>query len=248
MQLSKISIVTAVWNDAEHIERTIKSILFQSYSNIEIIIIDGASTDGTVDIIKRYSDRISYWISEPDKGVYDAMNKGIVASSGDFVIFMNSGDTFHSEDAIEKMCLNDVDDNTIVYGNVSVNYWDGIVVEKPHEFFKTSMKFKGIGICHQTVFFPGEIIRKMRYDLSYRIASDYDLLYRMWKNGVNFVCRDVVVADYEWGNGISSNPYKLLDVYRENARVCGQQWNPLYWAKFALEYYRLKKKYNAKGY
>lgn len=242
MKSIKVSVITAVWNDAEHLETTIQSVLSQTYQNIEYIIIDGDSKDGTVDIIKKHSAKTSYWVSEPDKGVYDAMNKGIAASTGDFVIFMNSGDAFHSEDAIEKMRLYDVEKNTIVYGNVSVKYWDGVVIEKPHEFFRTSMKFKGVGICHQTVFFPGEVLRKMKYDLSYRIASDYDLMYRMWNDGTKFCYRDVVVADYEWGNGISSNPYKLLEVYQENARVCGQQWNPLYWAKLALEYYRLKRK------
>lgn len=238
----KVTIITVVRNDINNVEKTILSILSQSYSDIEYIVVDGASTDGTLDVIKKFADKISYWISEPDKGVYDAMNKGIAVSTGDFVIFMNSGDTFHSVDAIEKMCLGKVEKDTIVYGNVSVKYWDGVYVEKPNEFFKTSMKFKGVGICHQTVFFPGEVLRKMKYDLSYRISSDYDLMYRMWKGGTKFCCRDVVVADYEWGNGISSNPYKLLDVYRENARVCGQQWNPLYWAKLVLEYYRLKRK------
>lgn len=242
MKYPKITVVTVVWNDATHIDKTIVSVLSQSYPSIEYIIIDGGSTDGTVEIIKKYANKISYWESEPDKGVYDAMNKGIAASTGDYVIFMNSGDTFHSDDVIEKMHLEEAGKDSIVYGNVSVKYWDGIVTEKPHEFFKTSMKFKGVGICHQTVFFPGEVIRKMRYDLTYRIASDYDLMYRMWRDGVKFVYRDIVVADYEWGNGISSNPYKLLDVYRENAKVCHQQWNPLYWAKLALEWYRLKRK------
>lgn len=238
----KISVITVVRNDKDGIEKTILSILSQTYQIIEFIIVDGGSKDGTVDVIKKYADKIAYWVSESDKGVYDAMNKGIAASTGDFVIFMNSGDTFHSMDAIEKMISDSESSNSLIYGNVSVKYWDGVVVEKPNEFFKTSMKFKGVGICHQTVFFPGEVIRKMRYDLSYRIASDYDLMHRMWKNGINFIYRDVVVADYEWGNGISSNPYKILDVYRENARVCGQQWNPLYLAKLALEWYRLKKK------
>lgn len=237
-----ISVVTVVRNDVINIEKTILSVLSQSFQNIEYIIIDGSSTDGTLDVIKKYADKVAYWVSEPDKGVYDAMNKGIAVSTGDFVIFMNSGDTFHSDDTIEKMVQGATSNDDVLYGNVSVKYWDGIVVEKPREFFKTSMRFKGVGICHQTVFFPGEILRKMRYNISYRIASDYDLLYRMWKQGVHFVYCDVVVADYEWGNGISSNPYKLLDVYRENARVCGQQWNPLYWAKLALEWFRLKKK------
>lgn len=242
MNKPKVSVITAVRNDVEHIEKSILSVLSQSYAFIEYIIVDGDSIDGTVDIIKKYANKFAYWVSEPDKGVYDAMNKGIAASTGDFVIFMNSGDTFHTDDAIERMCLDSEVKNTVVYGNVYAKYWDGIAIEMPHEFFKTSMKFKGVGICHQTVFFPGEVIRKMRYDLSYRIVSDYDLMYRMWKQGVLFVYRDVIVADYEWGNGISSNPYKLLDVYRENARVCGQQLHPLYWAKLVLEWYRLKRK------
>lgn len=242
MNCLKVSVVTVVRNDAKNIEKTILSVLSQTYPCIEYIIVDGASTDGTIEIIKKFSDKISYWISETDKGVYDAMNKGIKASTGNFVIFMNSGDTFHSDDAIEKMRLCEVEPKTIVYGNVLAKYWDGAKVERPMEFFKTSMKFKGIGINHQTIFFPGDEIRKREYDLSYRIASDYDLTYRMWKDGIKFLYRDAVVADYEWGNGISSNPKGLIPVYQENARVCKQQWNPLFWAKIVLEYYRLLKK------
>lgn len=239
---SIITVITVVRNDVTQIAKTIESVLNQSYSNIEYIVLDGASTDGTIDVIGRYSDRITLWKCEPDKGVYDAMNKGIKASTGDFVLFMNSGDIFHTEDAIEKMFSEQVGPNTIVYGNVSVKYWDGVYVEKPRPFFNTFMKFKGIGINHQTMFFPGDVIRNMAYDLSYKITADYDLAYRMWKQGVLFQYRDVIVSDYEWGAGISSNSYKLIDVYRENARVCHQQLNPLYWAKLALEYYRLQKK------
>jgi len=237
-----VSVITVVRNDKNNIEKTINSVLAQTYKDIEFIVLDGASSDGTRDVIEKHSSQISYWKSEPDKGVYDAMNKGIKASTGDFVIFMNSGDTFHTDDAIEKMLLEEVESNTIVYGNVSAKYWDGVYIEKPKPFFNTIMRFKGIGINHQTMFFPGEVIRNMAYNLSYKIAADYDLAYRMWKNGVLFLYRDVVVADYEWGNGISSNPFKLLEVYRENARVCHQQWSPLYWAKLALEYYRLRRK------
>lgn len=239
-----ISVVTVVRNDVNNIERTINSVLNLNYEgDIEFIVIDGASTDGTIDKIRKYEDRISLILSEPDKGVYDAMNKGISLSHGGFVNFMNSGDTFHDVDAIKDMHLEAIEDaNSVVYGDVSVKYWDGIYVEHPSEFFNTSMKFKGVGICHQTMFFPGDVIRKMEYDLKYRIAADYDLAYRMWKNKVKFVRRDVIVADYEWGNGISSNPKKLLDVYKENARICHQTLSPLYWAKMLLEIYRLYKK------
>ena len=109
-------------------------------------------------------------------------------------------------------------------------------------FFDTYMKFKGIGINHQTMFFPGDVIRHFMYDLRFRIAADYDMAYRMWKQGIKFLYRDVTVARYEWGNGISSNPNKLLDVYRENAKVCHQELSPLYWLKMMLEHYRLWKK------
>ena len=107
-------------------------------------------------------------------------------------------------------------------------------LEKPRPFFNSKMKFKGIGICHQSMFFPGKLIRNEKYDLSYKIAADYDLAYRLWRKGTEFLYRDITIAKYDWGKGISSNPYKLLDVYRENARVCHQQLNPLYWGTFAV--------------
>ena len=94
----KVTVVTVVFNDAAHIESTMLSVIGQTYKNIEYIVIDGKSNDGTTDLIKRYSDKITKWISEPDKGIYDAMNKGLALATGDYVIFMNSGDKF-----IDKM-------------------------------------------------------------------------------------------------------------------------------------------------
>lgn len=243
MNYLKVTVITAVWNDADHIEKTIQSVLAQTYPNVEYIIIDGGSKDGTVDVIKKYTDKISYWVSEPDKGVYDAMNKGIAASTGDYVNFMNSGDKFHDENVLSDMKFEEVDGaHTCLYGDVNEIQWDGVYRIKPKPFFNTSLKFMGIGICHQTMFFPGDEIRKMKYDLQYRIVSDYDLAYRMHKDGVKFVYRDVLVADYPWGGGISSDPFGFIKVYKENVRVCKQQWHPLYWVKLGLEYYRLRKK------
>ncbi len=240
MKYPLVSIITVVWNNKAGIRKTLDSILGQTYPNMEVIVIDGGSTDGTREIIEEYTSQLSYFISEPDHGVYDAMNKGIRLSHGDYVNFMNSGDTFHTPDAIESMHLEEVENsNTIVYGDTSVSYYDGTYREKPAEFFKTYMKFKGIGICHQTMFFPGEELRKRQYDLSYRIVADYALTYDMWKSGTHFLYRDIIVADYEWGGGISSDPYGLIKVYKENARVARQQWNPLFWGKIMLEYWRL---------
>ena len=239
----KVTVVTAVLNDAGHIEQTILSVISQTDIEIEYIIVDGGSKDGTLELIGKYKDKISLLISESDRGVYDAMNKGIKYSTGDFVYFLNSGDVLLNPSILSKIKFEDVNvRNTIIYGNVVVAYGNIEALEKPRPFFNSKMKFKGIGICHQSMFFPGELIRNEKYDLSYKIAADYDLVYRLWRKGTEFLYRDLTIAKYDWGKGISSNPYKLLDVYRENARVCHQQLNPLYWAKMILEYIRLQKK------
>ena len=239
----KVTVVTAVLNDAGHIEQTILSVISQTDIEIEYIIVDGGSKDGTLELIGKYKDKISLFISEPDRGVYDAMNKGIKYSTGDFVYFLNSGDVLLNSSILSKIKFEDVNvRNTIIYGNVVVAYGNIEALEKPRPFFNSKMKFKGIGICHQSMFFPGELIRNEKYDLSYNIAADYDLAYRLWRKGTVFLYKDITIAKYDWGKGISSNPYKLLDVYRENARVCHQQLNPLYWAKMVLEYIRLQKK------
>lgn len=239
----KVTVVTAVLNDAGHIEQTILSVISQTDIEIEYIIVDGGSKDGTLELIGKYKDKISLLISEPDRGVYDAMNKGIKYSTGDFVYFLNSGDVLLNPSILSKIKLEELKErNAIIYGNVVVAYGNIEALEKPRPFFNSKMKFKGIGICHQSMFFPGELIRNEKYDLSYKITADYDLVYRLWRKGTEFLYRDITIAKYDWGKGISSNPYKLLDVYRENARVCHQQLNPLYWAKMILEYIRLQKK------
>lgn len=239
----KVTVVTAVLNDAGHIEQTILSVISQTDIEIEYIIVDGGSKDGTLELIGKYKDNISLLISEPDRGVYDAMNKGIKYSTGDFVYFINSGDVLLNPSILSKIKLEELKEkNAIIYGNVIVAYGNIEALEKPRPFFNSKMKFKGIGICHQSMFFPGELIRNEKYDLSYNIAADYDLAYRLWRKGTVFLYKDITIAKYDWGKGISSNPYKLLDVYRENARVCHQQLNPLYWAKMVLEYIRLQKK------
>lgn len=239
----KVTVVTAVLNDAGHIEQTILSVISQTDIEIEYIIVDGGSKDGTLELIGKYKDKISLLISEPDRGVYDAMNKGIKYSTGDFVYFINSGDVLLNPSILSKIKLEELKErNAIIYGNVVVAYGNIEALEKPRPFFNSKMKFKGIGICHQSMFFPGELIRNEKYDLSYNIAADYDLAYRLWRKGTVFLYKDITIAKYDWGKGISSNPYKLLDVYRENARVCHQQLNPLYWAKMVLEYIRLQKK------
>ena len=118
----KISVVTVCYNAADCIEHTMLSVLNQSYPDIEYIVIDGGSTDGTVDIIKKYADRLAYWVSEPDKGIYDAMNKGIAAASGSYINFMNAGDTFASDSVLAEIVPQINPNSQIVYGDVVLKY------------------------------------------------------------------------------------------------------------------------------
>ena len=100
---TKVTVVTVTYNAAESLEKTILSVLQQNYSNVEYIIIDGGSTDGSVEIIKKYSDKIAYWVSEPDRGIYDAMNKGIRKATGEWINFMNAGDLFFHESTLSSV-------------------------------------------------------------------------------------------------------------------------------------------------
>ena len=113
-----ISVVTVSYNAVSTIEQTILSVINQTYPHIEYIIIDGGSTYGTVDIIKKYADKIAYWVSEPDKGIYDAMNKGIKVATGEWINFMNSGDCLYRNDTIEKILNKSSTTNnvSIIYG------------------------------------------------------------------------------------------------------------------------------------
>src|ERR1700746_2743427 len=119
--MSKLSVITINFNDANGLEKTINSVLSQTVPNIEFIIIDGASTDKSVETIERFSDKIAYWISEKDKGIYDAQNKGAAKATGDYLLFMNSGDCFYDENVVKDL-YEFLKENTkkIIYGNAKV--------------------------------------------------------------------------------------------------------------------------------
>jgi glycosyltransferase involved in cell wall biosynthesis len=168
MNSPKISVVTVCFNAAASIEQTIKSVVNQSYNNIEYVIVDGGSTDGTVDIIERYNGLIVKWISEPDKGIYDAMNKGIGMVTGDWVYFLGAGDTLLN--IIDKMIPNFTKPNCIYYGNV---YRKDL--NKIFDGRYTGFKLAVTNICHQAIFYPLSALRKYKYDTKYKMLADHHL-------------------------------------------------------------------------
>lgn len=231
----KISVITVCYNAVDVIEKTIQSVLSQNYDNLEYIIIDGGSTDGTVDIIKRYSESIDYWHSKPDKGIYDAMNKGIQVATGDFLNFMNAGDKFSDKDTITQVASY-CDKNLIaIYGACRKIYISGkSSIEKPRALNKllTDMPF-----CHQSVFINVKYHKSHLFNISFRYSADYDFFYHAWKNGCLFKKIECVIADYRFGDGMSMMNFQDTILERENSWT-GEKNTLL--RKIKLRYYVLK--------
>ena len=192
MQPLKISVVTVSYNAAATIEETILSVVDQTYNNIEYIVIDGGSIDGTVDIIKRYAEGgckygkhnnfISYWVSEPDKGIYDAMNKGIAAATGDYIYFIG-GDDLVFDDKIFQKVSSYINSNRsdVFYGDV---VFQPIGKRYAGKFSKWKLAHKNI--CHQAIFYPLYILKKYLYDLKYPVYADYYENLILWHLGIKF--------------------------------------------------------------
>lgn len=168
-----ISIVTVSYNAVSTIEQTIFSVINQTCLNIEYIIIDGGSTDGTVDVIKKYANKIAYWVSEPDKGIYDAMNKGIAYSHGEYCNFINAGDRFCSSSILKQvMDFNHVAD-IIVGQDLHVNEHNKIVSRSVLPRRYNLLHFYITTIPHQSCFIRTSLLKKYYYDTSLKIVSDW---------------------------------------------------------------------------
>ena len=166
-----ISIITVVFNGEKYLEETIQSVINQTYDNVEYIIIDGGSTDGTLDIIKKYEDQIDYWVSEKDKGIYDAMNKGIDLATGEWINFMNAGDGFYKDNTLSEIFVNNKYQNMkILYGDVETNYGNFKVI---HKAGSLSNLYKSMQFSHQSIFFNSKYHKENKYNLSYKLSADY---------------------------------------------------------------------------
>jgi glycosyltransferase involved in cell wall biosynthesis len=191
-----ITIITVVYNAASTLEQTILSVINQTYKNIEYIIIDGGSTDGTVDIIKIYENRLVYWVSEPDNGIYDAMNKGITHSTGEWVNFMNSGDTFYANTVLYEF-------NNFIYPDLGIDilYGDAClnnkVIRKYPEKVNSLFFLMGWMICHQAMFVRRELFLMKLFDGQYKITADMDWLISIIKNKIQLKHIPIVVCNYD---------------------------------------------------
>lgn len=193
----KLTVITVVYNNVRDIERTLLSVLNQIYSNIEYIVIDGASTDGTLDIVRIYKDRIAKLISEPDKGIYDAMNKGLAVATGDYVLFMNSGDELYSPQTVTQVFAAATDAD-IYYGETEMINAKGESLgqrrhKAPEQFNWRSFKY-GMNVSHQAIYIKRTLVEP--YDPQYQLSADIDWIIRAAKKAKSIVNVHQYVAKF----------------------------------------------------
>lgn len=214
-----VTIVTVCYNVCNELSKTIKSVSNQTYLNIEYIVIDGGSKDGSTELIKQNQNYISKWISEPDKGIYDAMNKGIDLASGDWIIFMNAGDEFYSESVIADVFSKQYDDDVkIIYGDVMLDFGKlGLVPKKLGKVPKERAPFE---ICHQSVFTKTEVLKQFHYDLNFEICADCNSFMQIHRIGYRLEHVPVFISRFEVVGGVSSK--KIMRAYFEHSKLEGK--------------------------
>ncbi len=218
----KISIITPVYNAVNTLEKTILSVVNQERkSELEYIVVDGGSNDGSLEIIHRYLDNIDILISEPDKGVYDAMNKGIAQAKGDIIGIINADDWYNNGALkIVENVLTEEQDLSIIYSPV-YNYFEGKYLNMfvPGELENLVFKFT---VNHPSCFVRRSVYEKLGlFDLSYSIAADYDFIFRAYISGVRFRYIETPLVSYSL-NGMSGKPLNKFKQIRESWRVASE--------------------------
>lgn len=220
-----ISVITATYNAARFLPDTIRSIREQSYPNIEWIVIDGGSTDATVDMLKANEDIIDFWLSEPDRGIYSALNKGLAQARGEWICILGADDYLWDAHALAQMSeqLERLPASVqVAYGQIMLVSADGMVIhafgepwENVRERFKQTMSIPHQGTMHRRSLFA----QHGQFDESFRIAGDYELLLRELKSADARFIPGIIMAAMRQGGGISSVPANSLKVLRESRRA-----------------------------
>jgi glycosyltransferase involved in cell wall biosynthesis len=215
--MPRVTVITIVLNAGNEFEKTIRSVAAQTYPHIEYIVVDGGSTDGTLECIERYEDRIDYWISEPDAGISDAFNKGLGLASGEWIVLLNAGDCFMRKDSLDVYSGEFKTPFRIItaFAGTSCGTMPDTVLENSHDLRRKSM------IAHQATLVHRDVYKAVgEYNRSYRIRMDYEFWMRALKR-YEFKFIDDVLIDYA-PNGISArNDYLFyLEEHRANMSQC----------------------------
>lgn len=208
----KLSIITVNLNNRDGLKRTIDSVINQSFTDYEWIVIDGGSTDGSRELIEQYQDHFTYWCSEPDKGIYNAMNKGISHAKGQWLQFLNSGDWLYESTTLEMVFAKEYDAD-VLYGDAACPKSDGFSIWKSPSDITVSFLYE-YAICHQSMFFQRRIFEFHSYDENNKICSDWVLYYKLAIENYIMQYIPLIVSTYE-GNGISEKEFNYATYERQ---------------------------------
>lgn len=200
-----ISIITVVYNASATIENTISSVVNHKYNNIEYIIIDGGSTDGTIDIIKKYNDKVSFWVSEPDNGIYDAMNKGVSYANGKWILNINAGDVLLNL-PIKLLISPNYKDFGAICGSVLLDNKDILKAK-----YNWVLKIRNT-LPHQALFYNKELLYSA-YNLDYKVYADYAYNLGMLKRNQKVYIIDMIISNHST-DGISQNKYTAAELFK----------------------------------
>ena len=234
-----ITVITVCYNAVDQIEATLMSVISQSYDNIEYIVIDGGSTDGTPEVIEKYNVHLSFYVSEPDNGIYHAMNKGIKRATGDYINFLNVGDVFCDSQVVDRVsdfvALNQFD---IVYGDMVSRYSFGnrIVHAGPLSKISYDMVFS-----HQSTFVRADILHQRNFNLEYRLAADYDFLVWAYSNGCTFGYLAIPVASIDAIGGATHDNFvkSRRECFRIQVRNGGNAVLCFLWLLWRVFYFKV---------
>jgi glycosyltransferase involved in cell wall biosynthesis len=229
------TIVTVVFNGKDSLGATVESVLSQNFADFEYIVVDGGSNDGTLGIIKKHESGIASWVSEPDNGIYDAMNKGISRATGKWILFMNSGDRFFDAQVLSSFAASRFDEAAdIVYGDAIVEY-PGFDVKYPIQ--PLDQMWKRMPFCHQAMFCRTDVMRAFQFDTRYRLSADFDVIYRAFLQRKRFVYFDRIVCRFNNKAGASIKNM-ILSVKERRDIVLKNQFSWRRWAYYkALIFY-----------
>ncbi len=228
-----ISIVIAVYNGAQTLARCLDSVFAQTYPHIDVVVMDGGSSDGTLAVIQQYQSQINYWVSERDAGIYNAWNKSLSHIKGDWVYFLGCDDVFHDATVLASMASHlkqaQQDELRVVYGSVNVVRDSGELIEtRGRDWSATQMAFRtqAMAIPHQGCFHARQLFEDYGgFDESLRISADYEFLLRELKDKDALFVPDVIIADMQWG-GVSSTLKGVIQVTEEECAARAKQGLP----------------------
>lgn len=235
----KFSIITVTYNAEATVEDTIQSVIAQTYRHIEYIVIDGASKDRTLSIVEKYRDNITHLVSEPDKGLYDAMNKGIRLATGDYLCFLNAGDSFHEDDTLQQMVhtLKDNELPDVLYGETALVDHEGHFLRMRRLSAPEVLTWKsfrqGMLVCHQAFFAKRSLVED--YDRAYRFSADFDWCIRVMKKARTLHNTHLLIIDYlQEGMTTQNRKASLKERFRIMAKHYGWVSTVAYHAWFVF--------------